>query len=316
MDNKILQALGYYKIKKQIKHRLFCNRLIREDAAKKRNIQAEIMEMDGCQLFRSHDASDIIVSLTSYGIRVNDTLPYALYSLLQQSYMPNRIVVWLDNKNWDEEKLPLVLKKFEALGIEFYFVEDLRSYKKLIPALKMFPDNVIITVDDDWYYNKHLVEWFLKAYNESDKKTVFGSLAFSAAIDDKGYLPYSKWEEPKTNDDHNNLSLIGCGGILYPPHIFDEEILNDKLFMELAPKADDLWFWAMEKRASVGIKLIPNGRFGLHTAINRVEIYEPQKALGSLYYFNGVLGGNDAPFERLISKYNLIPYECDCENKA
>lgn len=304
MAYKILELVGYYRIKKELKHRLFCNKLLKEDARKKREVEACIAALQGVQLSQKNDATDIIISLTSYGVRVNDTLPYTLYSLLQQTRKPNRIVVWLDNVNWSESNLPTVLKKLEGLGVEFFFVEDIRSYKKLIPALEMFPDNVIITVDDDLYYNPHTVEWLTDAYQRSDKGSVFGTWAYVAKVSDGHYLPYSFWEEDKS--DSKDYSLIGCGGILYPPHVFDDEILRKDLFMKMAPTADDLWFWVMEKRQNIPVRLIPNAGYGLHEAVNRIDVWEPNRE-GSLYYLNEINGANDIQFSRLVSYYNITP---------
>ena len=307
MAHRILDLIGYYNIKKSVKHRLFCRRILKEDAKRKEDVRNAIEGLEGKILHKTGDASDIIVSLTSYGVRVNDTLPYTLYSLLQQTHLPNRIVVWLDNVNWNEGNLPLLLKKFEELGVEFYYVEDIRSYKKLIPALKSFPDNVIITVDDDLYYNPHTIEWLIDAYNESDKHSVFGTWAYPAKVSEGKYLPYSSWKEKDDSQIIHDYSLIGCGGILYPPHIFDGEILNKELFMKLAPTADDLWFWAMEKRQNIPVRLIQNAGYGLHESVNRIEIWEPNQE-GSLYFLNEVNGGNDVQLNNLISYYQLNPW--------
>ena len=40
-------------------------------------------------------------------------------------------------------------------------------------------------------------------------------------------------------------SLVGCGGVLYPPNSLYEDVIKDSLFMEIAPTNDDLWLWAM-----------------------------------------------------------------------
>ena len=305
MAYKILEIIGYYRIKKNIKHKLFCRRLQKEDALRKEEVRKAIYALQDKQLTKKGDESDIIVSLTSYGVRINDTLPYTLFSLLQQTRKPNRIVVWIDNDNWDKDSLPPILKKFEDLGIEFFFVEDIRSYKKLIPAIEMFPDNVIITVDDDLYYNPNTVERLINAYHESDKRSVFGTWAYKSKVAEGHYLPYSTWRV----DDSNSIeeySLIGCGGILYPPHIFDGEILKKELFMQMAPTADDLWFWVMEKRQNIPIKLINNARYGLHESVNRIDVWEPNRE-GSLYYINEVNGKNDVQLKKLIEYYHIIP---------
>ena len=304
MAYKILEVLGYYRIKKNLKHRMFCRRLLKEDARRKQEVREAIGTLNGTQLQRSGDETDIIVSLTSYGKRVCDTLPYTLYSLLQQTRKPNRIVVWLDNVNWSEDSLPTILKKLETLGIEFFFVEDTRSYKKLIPALMAFPDNVLITTDDDLYYNPYTIEWLTDAYVKSDKHSVFGTWAYPAKVSNGQYQPYSTWKANQS--DSTDYALIGCGGILYPPHIFDEEILKKDLFMKMAPTADDLWFWVMEKRQGIPIKLIEKGGYGLHEAVNRIDVWEPNRE-GSLFYINEVQGKNDEQFISLINYYKIRP---------
>lgn len=306
MAYKILELLGYYRIKKNVKHRLFCRKLLKEDAKRKQEIRIAIEALQGTQLRRKEDESDIVVSLTSYGVRVNDTLPYTLYSLLCQTRVPNRIIVWLDNDNWNDDTLPPILKKIKELGVEFRFVEDIRSYKKLIPALKSFPDNVIITVDDDLYYNPQTLEWLLDAYMISDKHSVIGTWAYQARACNGHYLPYSFWREFDEASSLDEYSLIGCGGILYPPHIFDGEILKQELFMRMAPTADDLWFWVMEKRQDVPVRLIPNAGYGLHEAINRIDVWEPNRE-GSLYFINEIHGANDKQFDELVSYYHIIP---------
>jgi len=306
MAYKILELIGYYRIKKDVKHRLFCRRLRREDALRKKEVREAIDTLQGPQLVKYHDASDLIVSLTSYGERISDTLPYTLYSLLQQSRKPNRIVVWIDNVNWNKENLPPILHKLEELGVEFFFVEDIRSYKKLIPALKQFPDNVIITVDDDLYYNPKTVEWLVDAYQASDKRTVFGTWAYQPKVMSGHYLPYSLWKDKDIRSEKEEYSLIGCGGILYPPHIFDGEILKQELFMKMAPTADDLWFWVMEKRQDISVRLIRNAKYGLHQAVNRIDIWDPDRE-GSLYYINEIKGANDRQLSELIAYYSIYP---------
>lgn len=310
MAYKVLELLGYYRVKKNVKHRLFCRKLQKEDEKRKREVRTAIDSLHGRQLDNGGDSSDIIVSLTSYGVRVNDTLPYTLYSLLLQTRLPDRIVVWLDNVNWKESNLPPILKKFEEFGVEFFFVEDMRSYKKLIPALKKFPDNIIITVDDDLYYNPYTIEWLTDEYDKSDKHSVIGTWAYPVKVSEGKYLPYSSWREKDDNHNTGEYSLIGCGGILYPPHIFDGEIRKKELFMHMAPTADDLWFWVMEKRQNIPIKLINNARYGLHESVNRIDVWEPNRE-GSLYYINEVNGKNDVQLKQLIEYYHIIPSPLD-----
>ena len=100
--------------------------------------------------YKSDCEERVIVSLTSYGRRVGSVLPFALYSLLRQTYKPNMIVLWLDNNNWSPENLPKKLKELEKAGLLVVnYCTDIRSYKKLVPSLQAFPNDIIITVDDE-----------------------------------------------------------------------------------------------------------------------------------------------------------------------
>lgn len=304
----ILEISGYYRVKKRWRDYTLRKQLVREDTERKERTLRAIDAISGMLLERKNDKSDVIVSLTSYGKRVSETLPCTLWSLLRQTVKPNRIIVWLDYDNWNENNLPQPLYKLQEAGVEFKFCEDMKSYKKLIPTLRLYPDNLIITVDDDLYYDPHLMEWLLEAYKGSDKRTVIGTNATGVTVKDGQYLPYSLWLP--NNITTKELCLIGCGGILYPPSVFDDEILKQDLFMRLAPTADDLWFWAMEKRA--GLCAAVKERYGthLHPAVNRLNVYFPEENPDNLYYVNELMGNkNDEQLRNLIEYYNLKPRE-------
>lgn len=303
----ILRSIGYYRLKKTIKDWIFCRRLIREDARRKQETIRAIFALNGSILQRNNDDNDIIVSLTSYGKRVTDTLPCTLYSLLMQTRRPNRIVVWLDDVNWSDEKLPDVLKKIQSLGVEFCYCKDIRSYKKLIPTLQLYPNNVIITVDDDLYYHPQTIEWFLDFYATTNKRCVIGSWATRTISNNHRYAPYFQWQavkEPKNGE--GEYILIGCGGILYAPGIFDEEIQKEELFMKYAPTADDIWFWIQEKRMNIPILVIPQASVYLHTTVNRIEDWKPAQS-DSLYRINEIHNNNDKQLAALLDYYHIKP---------
>ena len=44
--------------------------------------------------------------------------------------------------------------RLRAYGLEIRFCENLRSYKKIIPALQEYPDAILVTADDDWLYTQ------------------------------------------------------------------------------------------------------------------------------------------------------------------
>ena len=300
-----MQSLGLFSLKAKIKQHFFFKRLLREDKRKKMQIDRELPLMATDMLPNNQNIIRLVVSLTSYGKRVTDALPYTLYSLLHQNILPYRIAVYLDEDHWSEANLPTVLKEFQRMGVEFYYVEDLRSYKKLIPALPMFPDNPILTVDDDVYYHEDFIESFLEGYEESDKRTVLGTEGRIVTYCDEKLLPYTQWISCHDGDMSQPVSFYGEGGCLYPPHVFDDEILNKDVFQRLAPTADDLWFWVMEQRCGVKTQLLPNFRTKLYTSVNRIEEYNIGRQ-STLTYQNDILGKNDSQLHDLLVFYDLV----------
>lgn len=299
----IMNKSGLFVLKAKFKQKLLFRQLIREDAEKKKQVELCLMQMPANMITGFINDDDIIISLTSYGRRVFDSLPYALYSLLTQTLRPKKIVVYLDCDNWSDEKLPLILKKIQDIGVEFRYCEDLKSYKKLIPALQDFPNNPIVTVDDDFYYNPRYFEVMTKAYLASDKATVLGQ--WGCIPEKKGgkYVPYSQWKDCKYATSDSPISFFGCC-CCYPPRIFDSEILKKELFMKMCPTADDIWFWAMEERLKIKKQYIDMKGYGWNTPIDRIYDYLIT-ADNCLTTENVVNGRNDAQLHSLLKYYNL-----------
>ena len=51
-------------------------------------------------------------------------------------------------------------------------------------------------------------------------------------------------------------TIIGCGGVLYPPDCFCDEVFNEKAFKDILPSQDDVWFWAMAVLSKRKIKTV------------------------------------------------------------
>ena len=301
---KRLLKYGFYDLKASMKRKKYHRALDKDDALKKKDIEQQIYKMKGPLFVKNNNTDDIIVSLTSYAERVTNSLPYSLYSLFTQTKLPNRIILFLDNITWNNNNLPPIIKHFKSLGLEVMFCEDYRSYKKLIPALKLFPNNPIITVDDDIYYDSKLIENLVEEYSMSDKKTVICHWACIQEERNGSFIPYSQWQDSQYGNEYSMYSPFGGDGTLYPPHIFDAEIFNDKVFMLLAPSADDMWFWLMEYRCSVNVKLMKNALELKNLNVNQVNLLE-EKNSTALYFQNCVHGQNDIQFEKLLEYYNL-----------
>lgn len=201
----------------------------------------------------------VVVTLTSYGRRVGTTVIHVLKSLLLQSRRPDRIILWLDNINFSHEKLPARLARFcSKYGIEIRFCEDIRSYKKLVPALQLCPNDILVTVDDDLVYKRG----FLKSLCDAHEKfpaDILCTLAHCPETKDGEFLPYKEWKQNVTLMGDKPVFPLGGAGTLYPPKSLHADVINKELFMKLAPQADDIWFWAMAVMAGTRHRLIDFG---------------------------------------------------------
>lgn len=300
---KRMMKMGYFNLKASIKRKLFYYKLRKEDKKKKVQVAEEIERLPEKMLQCKNDSSDVIVSLTSYGKRVKDSVPYAIYSMFKQSKLPNRIVLWLDKDKWNDNNLPYLLKRLMKSGLEIRYCNDIMSYKKLIPSLMVYPDNPIVVVDDDFYYHVDFVDWMVTAYNNSDKKTVFATWGCIPEKREGKYIPYSQWKDCRFGNEFSEYSLFG-GGSIYPPHIFDDEVLKEDLFMKLCPTADDIWFWIQEKRMGVNVQLTEKHGYDTHVLVDRVTAYEVYQN-DTLYFENCIQGRNDQQLNAVLNYYGM-----------
>ncbi len=58
--------------------------------------------------------------------------------------------------------------------------------------------------------------------------------------------------------------LVGLGGVLYPPHCFADDILNEALIKKLAPTNDDQWFWLQAARNGVRVRVVDHPDIDAH----------------------------------------------------
>lgn len=242
---------------------------------------------------------DLIISLTSYGERLCD-LKYTLFSLITQTIQPAKIIVWLSF----EEKISNELKVFENFGVEFKFCNDTKSYKKLIPTLKAFPNKCIVTADDDIFYKKDwLKELWFKHLEAPTKK--ISHIAHQICFDrDKKLSSYNSWIH-NVNISKNGKLLFptGYGGILYPPYPVEPDFLNEELFMKLCPNADDVWFYFMGLLSGQETLIVSNP----YNHLKYVDAYKEYGLNGksTLQAINVEQNHNDIQIKNVMKYFNL-----------
>lgn len=198
----------------------------------------------------------IIVSLTSFGPRFND-LYLTIESIFQQSVKPDHVILNISKEHYAREDLPQTLIDMEERGLMIQFTRNLGPYKKLIPTLENFKNDLIVTMDDDVYYPEYVIDRLLKSYL-SEPYYVHCLRAHKMTLDQEGaILPYREWDfDTEKILPGFDIFPTGVGGVLYFPGCFTEEVLDEKAFQELCPTNDDIWLKAMSLRKNIKCKRV------------------------------------------------------------
>ncbi|MBW6528256.1 glycosyltransferase [Sphingomonas sp. RHCKR7] len=240
-------------------------------------------------------ATPLVVSLTSYPKRYA-TLARTLRSLMDQTVRPDHLVLWLAAP--DRASLPADVLALVEHGLEIRACADLRSAKKLLPALAAFPDATIVTTDDDVYYEPLWLERLVDAARDHPR-AVIGYRGHVAQFDAGGQpAAYEDWafDTDATGDlgPGRLLFLTGVSGILYPPGALHEDVLDAESYLALCPRADDIWFFAMAVRQGTARRRVAH----------RLPVVEwPASQESALNSYNFHESGNDAQFAALLERF-------------
>lgn len=198
-------------------------------------------------LTKEKRSPQLIVSLTTFPKRI-DTVHLTINTLLRQRLKPDKLVLWLAEEQFPkrERELPKKLLKLKDLGLSIEWCEDLKSYKKLIPSLKKYPEDIIVTADDDLYYEEDWLESLYNAYIKNPNN-IYVRRATRLGITKEKFTPISNRKHFYTNyfnPSYKNM-LLGGSGCLFPPHSLHQDIFNINKIKTLIPTQDDFYFWAM-----------------------------------------------------------------------
>lgn len=243
----------------------------------------------------------LIVSLTSYPLRINGVYK-TIETIVNQTLKPDLVVLWLGEDEFIDSKTNVPNDLLKLINCNFrieWIKKTYGSYDKLIPSLEKFPNDIIVTADDDVLYGENWLETLFKEY-EKNPQYIHVHRCHRILFDDVGNLkPYNKWTENikynETKPSYLNF-FTGVGGVLYPPNSLHKYVLNYKLFSKLCPTGDDIWFWAMALLKGTKINLVKN-RLG-HPEFNKSVSQE--MALGKI---NCTKNFNDQQIKNVIEYY-------------
>lgn len=245
---------------------------------------------------------DVIVSLTSFPARIGYVY-MTIESLLRQSVLPEKIILWLSKKQFPMETMvPARLKCLQNEVFQIRYVDgDIRSHKKYYYSIREYPGKTIITTDDDIIYPANLVEGLL-AFSDKYPACIVANIAKKLSYTNGVLDGYKKWTWSKPHDFNNNVQ-IGAGGVLYPPHCLYEDCLNLELSQKLAPTVDDLWLNTMARlkgttviktnnkklflpiviKGNQSLTSVNNGENRNDEQLNQIRVYYSQTSIGDPY---------------------------------
>lgn len=258
---------------------------------------------------------ELIVSLTSYPARIDSAL-HATRSLLLQNLKPNRLILWLAESQFPnkEKDLPKELTDQCRYGLEIRWTSDVRSYKKLIPALMEFPEAIIVTTDDDVHYRSTMIRRLYKSYQQQPN-CIWAHNIKMFFVSNGELIGRAKTDSPTKMQDWNRNWIdvpsilpyartpmfineaVGCGGVLYPPHCLHPDVLNEELFTSMCGSNDDIWFWTMAVLA--GTKSAAPKRN--QSVVDYVE--GTQEQADALYRYNEWKGYFAKDLEKVLNYY-------------
>lgn len=242
----------------------------------------------------------VIASLTSYATRVQ-TVHIVIQALLDQTVKADEVILWLAEDEYESGILPEMLASLQEDGVTIAFCEDLKSYKKLIPTLKKYPNDIIITFDDDVYYRNDIIENLLNSYRK-DPHIIHCMRGHKIRFRENGSIDkYANWEMCCEDFDAGfDIFPTGSGGVLYPPNCFHSDILNQDVFLSLAHDGDDIWFKAMSLKQGVMCKIVEQ----VDKKYIKLDYIEDSQN-NALWKKNLIKNGNDPQIRAVFEKYGI-----------
>lgn len=245
----------------------------------------------------------ILVSLTSFPKRISK-LWMVIEILMRQTIKPDKVLLYLSNEQFPNgrQDLPDSLLRYEAGRLEIIFVDnDFRSHKKYYYAMRDYPNDLVITVDDDIFYPTTMIQTLVKYHDIYPQAVIARYARVLEWTENEEVKSSSCWKHLRKTRDVGDSCFFGTGGgTLFPApaNCLYKSVLDIDLARELCPLEDDLWLNTMVRLQ--------------HTQIIVVKDYKDilpiqNKGDVKLYSRNGGEDNmTDRQMNRVVSYYKTI----------
>jgi len=242
------------------------------------------------------------VSLTTHGVRT-DSVFLTLETIAQGDVRPGRLILWID----DPERfsnLPKSLQRLKRRGLEVRLCENFGPHTKYFPYLEAHADLVdpLVTADDDVLYPRWWLAGLVEAYREN-AQIINCYCARTVRLDGNRLAPYVEWPLCTTTAPSQLNFVTGVSGVIYPPHFLAHLRSKGRAFLDLCPKADDIWLHVNAVRLGCKIRQMRNvaARFPV----------VPGTEDAALFQFNMFGGGNDAQISKTYQPSDIEALSLD-----
>lgn len=191
----------------------------------------------------------VVINITSISSRL-DLCGATVWSLIQQSRLPDKINIWLSHAPYMADKgvenIPEWVGELNKIHdiITINFTDNIGPYRKIIPALRNSPvDSVLVYADDDVIYGK---DWLFELCSTYEKYNGEYVVSSRVRLMKKNFLGiHRSYNDFPLCIDSRLLSkdflITGVGGCILSKAHINESLIEDNEFLSVAPRADDIW---------------------------------------------------------------------------
>lgn len=243
----------------------------------------------------------LIVSVTSFPGRISEIVP-VLESIFRQTKPADLILLYLAKEQFPkmEEELPENLRELIANGsIVLKWCDDLMPHKKYFYAMQEYPDDIIVTIDDDLLYDPKMLELLYQSYLRYPEAVSAMRTHIMGITREGRIMPYEVWVKEYAQYVHKPsmwLFVTTGAGTLFPPSWRPQMLFDKEAVLKTCLRADDLW--------------INVCRIMTHTPVVVVKDSGKLKRLkmenaDCLYELNGSGGMNDIQLNAICEYLNV-----------
>ena len=191
----------------------------------------------------------IIISITSYPPRVFN-IEKMLDSVFSQSLLPDKVVLYLVESDFINHEIPCFFEKYYGKGLEIHWCkENYKVHTKYFFAFQEFPNDLIITLDDDIVYSDTTVEELVSGY-KLYPDCVIARRGHCILLDERNKIkPYNDWYWLGGGLEGvaaHSMFATGVGGVLYQARLLNKKIRTNIEFQKVSAYNDDIWLKYIE----------------------------------------------------------------------